>query len=269
MGGKENGEVGIFCGGNPRTNLNPDQLLSLVRNLSQEVADLKSGLKRSETLREDLERKLVSVGGNNTKDLLRKVIGKDNTRIISGGGDERMGLFWDLESKREAFGLLDQHLDKLDHASRSRNEQPVAIISEEQLEMVSYPIEGSIRESVDEIREALCVQTDIMGHILVPKEEFEITAGFAGTKGNLIWFNTGGWSLILKLKTGRGTEALILDPGFGFCLRKREVATRVFLSSCDRAYDKFVEDELTDGRSHAIFFGCAMGDQGSWLGDLD
>ena len=180
-----------------------------------------------------------------------------------------MGLLWDLESKREAFGILDQYLDELDHASRSRNEQPVAILSEEQLEMVSYPIEGSIRESVNEIREALCVQTDIMGHILVPKEETEITAGFAGTKGNLIWFNTGGCSLILKLKTGRETEALILDPGYGFCLGKREVATRVFLSSCDRASDKFVADELTDGRSHAIFFGCAKGDWGSWLGDLD
>ena len=151
----------------------------------------------------------------------------------------------------------------------SRNEQPVAILSEEQLEMVSYPIEGSIRKCADEMNEALCVQTDIMGNVLVPKEDIEITAGFAGTKGNLIWFNSGGCALILKLKTGRDTQILILNPGFGFCIGKRGQFTRVFLSSCVTASDKFVEGELPNGRSHAMFFGCAKGDQENWLADLD
>ena len=41
------------------------------------------------------------------------------------------------------------------------------------------------------------------------------------------------------------------------------------MSSCERASDKFVEDELPDGRSHAMFFGCAKGDQENWLGELD
>ena len=43
-GGKSMEKLEYNCAGNPRKNLNPDQLLSLVRNLSQEVADLKSGL---------------------------------------------------------------------------------------------------------------------------------------------------------------------------------------------------------------------------------
>ena len=257
-----------------------EHLLSAeIEALKNEVQKLRTDLSKSESLcqtmklsmerRKELETKPESLPGMNAKILLRKVMEMSNTQVIQGKEDEQMGLLWNFENKGEVFGILDQYVDKLDHASRSRHEQPVAILSERQLEMVSYPIEGSIRKCADEISEALCVQTDFMGHVLVPKEDIEITAGFAGTTGNLIWFNTGGCPLILKLKTGKDTQVLILDPGFGFCLGKRGKFTRVFLSSCDRASDKFVEDELPDGRSHAMFFGCSRGDQESWLGALD
>ena len=154
---------------NLHTTLNSDELATLVKKLSEEIADLRRGLKDSENLRKDLERKLESVHWRNTKDLLRKVMRKKNTQIIRGKVDEQMGLLWNLENMGEVFRILDHHIDKLNHAPRSGGEPPVAILSERELEMVSYPIEGSIKKYTDEISKALCLQPDIMGHVLVPK----------------------------------------------------------------------------------------------------
>ena len=37
-------------------------------------------------------------------------------------------------------------------------------------------------------------------HIVVPQNEVDVTAGFAGAKGKLFWFNSGDKDLILWLR---------------------------------------------------------------------
>ena len=58
----------------------------------------------------------------------------------------------------------------------------------------------------------------MVGHIVVPKKEVDVTAGFAGAKGNLIWFNSGNTDLILNLRGENLKKSIILEPGFGFCI---------------------------------------------------
>ena len=53
--------------------------------------------------RKELERKLESVPWKSTKDLLRKVMGMNNTQVIRREGDEQMGLLWNLENKGEVL----------------------------------------------------------------------------------------------------------------------------------------------------------------------
>ena len=89
---RSSGNPVIVTDQNLDATLNSDKLTTLVKKLSEEIADLRRGLKDSENLRKDLERKLESVHGRNTKDLLRKVMRKKNTQIIRGRVDEQMGL---------------------------------------------------------------------------------------------------------------------------------------------------------------------------------
>ena len=56
--------------------------------------------------------------------------------------------------------------------------------------------------------------------MLLSQDDIEVTAGFAGKKGNLIWFNTGGCPLLLRLRTGEKTQSIVLEHGFGFCFRE-------------------------------------------------
>ena len=66
------------------------------------------------------------------------------------------------------------------------------------------------------------------------------------------------------METGEDFKSIILKPGFGFCLGKRERYTRVYLSSLDCADDLFSDAELISQRPHAMFFGCDRGDHESW-----
>ena len=72
------------------------------------------------------------------------------------------------------------------------------------------------------INRAIHAQTNMIGQVVVSRNEVEVTAGFAGAEGNLVWFNTGECALLLRLWTGKKIQSIILEQGFGFCLGKRE-----------------------------------------------
>ena len=65
------------------------------------------------------------------------------------------------------------------------------------------------------------------------------------------------------------SQSIILEPGFGFCLGKKEKFTRAFLSWANRAVDKFHNDEASAIRPQAMFFGCDRGDNMCWLDELN
>ena len=105
--------------------------------------------------------------------------------------------------------------------------------------------------------------------MFVPHEGVNVTAGFAGAIGNLFWFNSGCCDLLLRLITGNVTKSIVLGPGYGFSMGKRERFTKVFLSAFDKAIDEFKGEAGDRPQAHAIFLGCDMGDQESWLGKLN
>ena len=90
-----------------------------------------------------------------------------------------------------------------------------------------------------------------------------------GATGNLVWVNTGNSVICLSLKTGEENKSVFLDPGFGFCVGKRERYTRIFLSSICSAKDMFDDIEKVTHRAHATFFGSDGGYQNSWLEGLN
>ena len=51
------------------------------------------------------------------------------------------------------------------------------------------------------IKKALHAHPNMIRHQQLSKNEVEITAGFSGPDGNLIWFNTGECDLLLRLST--------------------------------------------------------------------
>ena len=252
----------------PDITLQTENLLTLVQNLKEEIRSLKSGLKKSEDIRHDMELRMAELLKEDGDDIFAKVLALDSTRVIYDRDDE-MGLLWNLSRERESLRMLDEHLAKLDHSSRCAGEHPVVILSERRLEMVSFPFDGDVKVPVEVMNRALNVNSNMIGHMVLSQDEVEVTAGFAGAKGNLIWFNTGGCDLLLRLKTEEVTQSIILEQGFGFCLGKREKFTRVFISSVNRAVDLFAEDEIVDSIPRAMFFGCDSGDSKTWLGKLN
>ena len=106
--------------------------------------------------------------------------------------------------------------------------------------------------------------TNMVGHIVVPQKRVEVTPGFAGINGNLLWVNTGGSALLLNIETCEDTRSILMKPGFRFCLGKRDQYARMFVSSLDCIDDLFIQSECTSRRPHAIFFGSDKGDVESW-----
>ena len=74
---------------------------------------------------------------------------------------------------------------------------------------------------------------------------------------------------MVKLESLKETKSIILEPGFGFCIGKRKMFTKISLSSFDRASDRFDGEERMTSEAHALFFGCDTGDEGIWLGELN
>ena len=97
-----------------------------------------------------------------------------------------MGILWNLSSESETLRILDEYLRKLEHSSRCPEEHPVAIISDRQLQMVSFPMDEHIKSCASQMNGALHTQTNMLGHMEVSWNEVEITAGFAGAIGNQI-----------------------------------------------------------------------------------
>ena len=255
--------------GFPNNSGQSDELLVLIRNLQEENHSLKLGLKKSEDLRKGMELRIAQMQKKSNIDLLTNILALDTTRAINDCMDQQMGLLWNLSSESDAMRVLDEYLGKLEHSSRCSGEQPLVILSERQLEMVSFPIDEEVKSSIWVMSKALHLKANMIGHMDISQEEVEITAGFAGAKGNLIWFNTGDCDLLLRLKTGKETQSMIIEHGFGFCLGKKEKFTRVFLSSVNRTVDLFSEDEHVAKVPRAMFFGCDNGDNESWLGKLN
>ena len=186
----------------------------------------------------------------------------ESTQSLEIRGDQQLGLLWNLSHRKEALMALDDHLARIDHVPRIEGEHPVAMISERELETLSYPIDGQMESALERINDAILCKSNIIGHVFVPREESEITAGFAGAKGNLVWINTGDSALSLSMKTGKDTKSVLIDPGLGFCLGKRQRHTRVFITAITRAADMFSNNTVMNApRAHATFFGCDMGDK--------
>ena len=202
-------------------------------------------------------------------DSLSDIIALNSTRTLNDPDNNNIGLLWNLSGESRTFDILDGRLSKLEHSSRCSGEHPVAIVSERQLELVSFPVDDHIKPSAALINKALHARANMIGHVQLSGNEAEITSGFAGAEGNLIWFNTGECDLLLRLSTGCVSQSIILKPGFGFCLGRKEKLTRVFLSSINRVVDKFHEAESPVHRPHAMFFGCDRGDQMTWLDELN
>ena len=127
----------------------------------------------------------------------------------------------------------------------------------------------NIKSCTTRLSGALHTQANMIGHMYLNENEVDVTAGFAGAEGNLIWFNTGGCALMLRLSTGGESHSIILEQGFGFCLGKREKLTRVLISPVNRAVDIFDEEWVKESRPRAMFLGYDKGDQMSWLGELN
>ena len=216
-----------------------------------------------------MELKIAQMQGKTNEVLLSEIMSLETTRTIHDVEGQRMGLLWNMSCESENLVNLDDYQGKLEHSSRCPGEHPVAIVSERRLEMVSFPIEKHIGLLVEKINASLHVKTNLIGHLIMDDKEVEVTAGFAGAKGNLIWFNTGSAALLLTLKAGEVTQSVVLEKGFGFCLGKGEKYTRVYISSVSKADDVFSEGDDAGGRSHAMFFGCDEGNQENWLGKLN
>ena len=245
-------------------------LLEKIFSLRLVNSELRCDLKNSERLRKEMKMKLKVSGIHGGKDdLLAKVMNMNWNRSLRIKGDQHVGILIDLSHEKEALHELDLNLANLNHVPRIDGEHPVAIISERELETVSYPIDDTIKSHLVKIDEAICCRNSMVGHIEIAQEEIEITSGFIGAKGNLVWVNTEDSVIRLSLKAGKDCECVLLDPGFGFCVGKRERHTRMFLSSIYRAMDVFDDTGKAAHQAHATFFGCDDGDENCWLEGLN
>ena len=99
-------------------------------------------------------------------------------------------MLWNLSERFEAFLLIDEHLSKLNHARRKKDEHPMVIMSDSErdtVSSVSYPFQEDMKGVVTSAREEICFDSDIIGQVAVNVEtEIEITAGYGGMKGNLL-----------------------------------------------------------------------------------
>ena len=200
----------------PKRSVNSELLLDLVESLKGEISALKVGLEKSEKLRKRLELRLAQKDVREFNWSLSEVQDLDNTRLTKDPEDNNMGLLWNLSSENNILKAMDEELGKLEHSSRCPEEHPVVIVSDTQLEMVSFPMSDNMKSSTERLSEVLHTRANMMGHMKLSRNEVEVTAGFAGAVGNLIWFNTGGCALLLRLSTGGESKSIILEHGFGF-----------------------------------------------------
>ena len=231
-----------------------EQIMMKIESLKSENSKLTARLQKSESLRRDIENKLKHLAAcKGANSGLEGMMNMEWTTALMVD-DKQAGLLFNLSDNMDLLKPLDKHLVKIDHASRDGKEHPLVVVSKNPLEMVSYPINEQIGHYLREFNNLMLDNCNMIGHIVVSQKRAEVTPGFAGVNGNLIWFNTGESALVLNIQTGEDIKSILLKPGFGFCLGKRERWTRVFLSSLDFADDLFSDSELAPPRPHAIFF---------------
>ena len=154
------------------------------------------------------------------------------------------------------------------HAER-KDEHPMVIISDSERDTVSYPFQEDMKGVVSSAREEICFDSDIIGQVAVNVEtEIEITSGYGGVKGNLLWFNSRDSHLTLRFMRDDESRLILIKPRFGVCWGKREKHTRVFLSCALAPKSFFKNCDLLKRNARAIFFGSSPG-PGCWLKELD
>ena len=267
----------VHCGLERKTisqpiNIPPSKnfMLAKIECLRAEIKDLRSNLGISEGLRKEMAmeiKRFQEAGGK--WDKLSKVMKLDSNRSIKCDDDHDIGLLWNLSNMTDCFKVIDRELATLNHASRGGCEHPMVIMSKNHLEIGSFPLVEDVESKLSDINKAFHVDTNMVDHVVVPQKEVDISAGFAGVKGNLIWFNSGETDLMFRLVGDKVTKSIVLEPGFGFCVGKRDRYIRVLLFSFVRASDKFQGPEVNSFISHALFFGSDAGDEGSWLCELN
>ena len=236
------------------------RLIEELKALKSEVRALKKDLHRSECLRTAMKMKMRSLEHRECKFQLADVLNLDCTRILNANGDDNFGMLWNLSEKISVFKSIDEHLSRLNHARRKSDEHPIVTISETGRDTVSYPIWEHIKSTVGKAKDGICFDCDVIGHVGVNGEnEIEISSGFAGVKGNLLWLNTGDISLTVRLVTGVESRLLLIRPGFGLCWGKRDKHTRVFLSCPLITESAFSKGDSEMCRGSAIFFGISSG----------
>ena len=229
--------------------------------LKTENSRLLDSLKESESLRQELEKRFdVNHNGRDVNTVLEIMRSLKWTRDMAIQEDTQAGLLFDLEKKITVLRELDENMAKINHASRDGKEWPVAIVSENELETVSYPINNNVRRHLGVIDNLMKENINMAGHMVIPSKFVDVTAGFAGAKGNLIWINTGNSTLLLKVVTDGESSSMLLKPGFGFCLGRRKNWAHVYLSSPERADVLFNESgPAPSTRPHVMFFGSDRG----------
>ena len=244
-------------------------LVNEIKALRSAVKVLKKSLHISENRRVQVEAKMRKMELCGSKNRLVNVMSLECTRELAANDDNKLGLVWNLSEKFEAFKSLDEYMSKLNHACRKTGEHPIAVLSESKRDTVSYPIQEPVKGLVDKAKDEICLDSDIIGHLTLNLEtEVEVSSGFGGVKGNLLWFNTGDIGLTVRLVTGDKSRLMVIKPGFGFSLGKRERYTRVFLSSPVTPEILFSGISLKKCQARAIFFACTSGCE-CWLNELD
>ena len=228
--------------------------------MKAENSRLLDSLKESESLRQELKKRFdVNNNNRDVNTVLEMMRSLKWTRDMTINEDTQAGLLFDLEKKITVLRELDENMAKINHASRDGKEWPVAIVSENELETVSYPINNHVRRHLGVIDDLMKENINMAGHMVIPSECVDVTAGFAGAKGNLIWVNTGNSTLLLKVVTDGKSSSMLLKPGFGFCLGRRKNWADVYLSSPERADVLFNESGPAPSRPHVMFFGSDRG----------
>ena len=245
------------------------RLMEEINNLRSVVNSLKNDLHTSEIQRAEMAVKIRKFEFNGSKSHLSDVVILDCTRNLKLKEDNNFGVLWNLSDRFEAFRSIDEHLSNLNHARRKEDEHPMVIMSSSERDTVSYPFHENMKGVVSRARDEICFDSDIIGQVAVNVEtEIEITSGYGGVKGNLLWFNSGDSDLNLRFTRDDESRVILIQPGFGVCWGKREKHTRVFLSCALAPEALFRNCDWLKRKARAIFFGSSSG-LGCWLNELD
>ena len=163
---------------------NQNKLVVEIKTLKEEKLKLISRLKKSESLRKDIEYKLgkVTESSQSSKGF-DGIMGLKLTKPLRVG-NEQAGLVFDLSDNMDVLRSLNEQLEIINHASRDGREHPMVIVAEKPLDIVSYPMSEQVASNMDCLNKQILDNCNMIGHIAVPQKRVEVTHGFAGYNGN-------------------------------------------------------------------------------------